>query len=137
MGEVAEGERSGIGGVRRPGRGGEPEEPLDHHLHLLLVGAAGSAHRALDLLGRVGAARQPALAGGEIDFGFIPLGGPVIGMIKTGRLKPLAIGGNRTLGQPTNQKVGQSGFIRITQDATGHITVDAPMAEEGEVSVSR
>ncbi|GMW07015.1 MAG: ABC transporter substrate-binding protein [Nevskiales bacterium] len=40
---------------------------------------------------RGGAQMLPALAGGEIDFGFIPLGGPVIGMIKTGRLKPLAI----------------------------------------------
>ena len=29
------------------------------------------------------------------------------------------IGGNRTLGNPTNPKVGQSGWIRITQDGTG------------------
>jgi tripartite-type tricarboxylate transporter receptor subunit TctC len=40
---------------------------------------------------RGGAQMLPALAGGEVDFGFIPLGGPVIGMIKSGRLKPLAI----------------------------------------------
>lgn len=30
---------------------------------------------------------------------------------------------NRTLGQPSNQKVGQSGFIRITQDGTGSRTL--------------
>ena len=35
----------------------------------------------------------------------------------------LAIAGNRTLGAPTNPKVGQSGFIQITQDATGTRTL--------------
>lgn len=35
----------------------------------------------------------------------------------------LAIGGNRTLGQPTNQKQGQSGWIEITQDGTGSRTL--------------
>lgn len=35
----------------------------------------------------------------------------------------LAIAGNRTLGQPSNQKVGQSGFIAITQDGTGSRTL--------------
>lgn len=35
----------------------------------------------------------------------------------------LAIAGNRTLGAPTNPKVGQSGFILITQDATGTRTL--------------
>lgn len=33
------------------------------------------------------------------------------------------IGGNRTLGNPTNPKVGQSGWIRITQDGTGNRTL--------------
>lgn len=33
------------------------------------------------------------------------------------------IGGNRTLGNPTNPKVGQSGFITITQDGTGSRTL--------------
>lgn len=33
------------------------------------------------------------------------------------------IGGNRTLGNPTNTKVGQSGFIQITQDGTGSRTL--------------
>jgi hypothetical protein len=33
------------------------------------------------------------------------------------------IGGNRTLGNPTNPKVGQSGWIRITQDGTGSRTL--------------
>lgn len=35
----------------------------------------------------------------------------------------LAIAGNRTLGAPTNPKVGQSGFIDIAQDATGNRTL--------------
>ncbi len=35
----------------------------------------------------------------------------------------VTLGGNRTLGQPSNQKVGQSGFIRITQDGTGNRTL--------------
>lgn len=35
----------------------------------------------------------------------------------------LTIGGNRTLGQPTNQKKGQSGVITITQDGTGSRTL--------------
>lgn len=35
----------------------------------------------------------------------------------------LAIGGNRTLANPTNTKVGQCGAIRITQDATGGRTL--------------
>ena len=35
----------------------------------------------------------------------------------------LAIAGNRTLGAPSNTKVGQSGFIQITQDATGSRTL--------------
>ncbi|TIR87367.1 MAG: hypothetical protein E5X05_01330 [Mesorhizobium sp.] len=35
----------------------------------------------------------------------------------------VTLGGNRTLGNPTNQKVGQTGVIRITQDATGSRTL--------------
>lgn len=35
----------------------------------------------------------------------------------------LAIGGNRTLGAPTNTKNGQSGLIAITQDGTGSRTL--------------
>lgn len=35
----------------------------------------------------------------------------------------LTIGGNRTLGNPTNPKVGQTGRIRIVQDATGSRTL--------------
>lgn len=35
----------------------------------------------------------------------------------------VTLGGNRTLGQPSNQKVGQSGFIRIVQDGTGSRTL--------------
>lgn len=35
----------------------------------------------------------------------------------------VTLGGNRTLGNPTNPKVGQSGFIQITQDGTGSRTL--------------
>jgi hypothetical protein len=35
----------------------------------------------------------------------------------------LTLGGNRTLGQPSNTKVGQSGFIRLVQDGTGSRTL--------------
>jgi len=35
----------------------------------------------------------------------------------------VVLGGNRTLGSPTNEKVGQSGYIRIDQDATGSRTL--------------
>ena len=35
----------------------------------------------------------------------------------------VTLGGNRTLGQPSNTKVGQSGFIKITQDGTGSRTL--------------
>jgi tripartite-type tricarboxylate transporter receptor subunit TctC len=40
---------------------------------------------------RGGAQMMPALASGEVDMGFIPLGGPVLGMIKSGRFRALAI----------------------------------------------
>ena len=43
--------------------------------------------------------------------------------MSTGLNFTLTIGGNRTLGQPTNQKVGQSGWIQITQDGTGSRTL--------------
>lgn len=35
----------------------------------------------------------------------------------------LTLGGNRTLGAPSNPKVGQSGFIQIDQDGTGSRTL--------------
>lgn len=35
----------------------------------------------------------------------------------------VTLGGNRTLGQPSSTKVGQSGFIRIIQDGTGSRTL--------------
>jgi len=35
----------------------------------------------------------------------------------------VTLGGNRTLGQPSNTKVGQSGFIRVIQDGTGSRTL--------------
>ena len=58
-----DGER--VGRVVGPRQLGEREQRLDHPLDLVLVGAAGAADRALDLLRRVGRARDPALAGGE------------------------------------------------------------------------
>lgn len=35
----------------------------------------------------------------------------------------VTLGGNRTLANPSNLKVGQTGFIRVTQDATGSRTL--------------
>lgn len=35
----------------------------------------------------------------------------------------VTLGGNRTLANPSNLKVGQSGFIRVTQDGTGSRTL--------------
>lgn len=35
----------------------------------------------------------------------------------------VTLGGNRTLGSPTNEKLGQTGVIRIKQDATGNRTL--------------
>jgi hypothetical protein len=35
----------------------------------------------------------------------------------------VTLGGNRAMGNPTNEKVGQSGVIRIVQDATGSRTL--------------
>lgn len=35
----------------------------------------------------------------------------------------VTLGGNRTLGNPTNEKVGQQGYIRVVQDATGSRTL--------------
>lgn len=35
----------------------------------------------------------------------------------------VTLGGNRTLGNPSNPKVGQTGFIRLTQDGTGTRTL--------------
>lgn len=35
----------------------------------------------------------------------------------------VTLAGNRTLGNPTNEKVGQQGYIRVVQDATGSRTL--------------
>lgn len=40
-----------------------------------------------------------------------------------GNFFAVTLGGNRTLGNPTNQVAGQSGAIFITQDATGSRTL--------------
>jgi hypothetical protein len=43
--------------------------------------------------------------------------------LSTGFNFSVMLAGNRTLGNPTNPKVGQSGVIQITQDATGSRTL--------------
>lgn len=43
--------------------------------------------------------------------------------MSTGVNFTLTIGGNRTLGNPSNTKVGQTGIIRVVQDATGSRTL--------------
>ena len=35
----------------------------------------------------------------------------------------VTLGGNRTLGNPTNPKVGQTGYIAVVQDGTGSRTL--------------
>jgi tripartite-type tricarboxylate transporter receptor subunit TctC len=35
------------------------------------------------------------VAGGQVDFTFVPLGGPTLGMIQTGKLKPIALAADR------------------------------------------
>jgi tripartite-type tricarboxylate transporter receptor subunit TctC len=47
--------------------------------------------KLLEVPYRGGAQMLPALASGEVDMGFIPLGGAVMGMIKSGRIKALAV----------------------------------------------
>jgi hypothetical protein len=53
VGEVAQGQGDGVGGVDRPERSGDAEQRLHHALHLLLVGAAEAGDGLLDLVGRV------------------------------------------------------------------------------------
>lgn len=43
--------------------------------------------------------------------------------LSTGLNFTVTLGGNRTLGFPTNPKVGQSGYIEIVQDGTGGRTL--------------
>ena len=50
---VADGDRQRVGGVVRRRHRGQPEQQLDHLLHLRLVGAAVADDRALDLGRRV------------------------------------------------------------------------------------
>ena len=64
---VADRDRQRVGRVVGPRQRLEREQRLHHPPDLVLVRAAGAADRALDLLRRVGAARDAALAGGEHD----------------------------------------------------------------------
>lgn len=41
----------------------------------------------------------------------------------TGTVFTVTLGGNRTLGNPTNADVGQSGLLRVVQDGTGSRTL--------------
>ena len=63
--DVADRHGQRVGGVVGPRRLGQPEQALDHVLHLALGRAARAADRALDLLRRVVHAGHRALAGGE------------------------------------------------------------------------
>jgi hypothetical protein len=50
----------------------------------------------------------------------------------------VTLGGNRVLGNPTNMKVGQSGFIKINQDATGGrtLTLDTNFITQGGAQIA-
>jgi tripartite-type tricarboxylate transporter receptor subunit TctC len=62
---------------------------------------------------RGGAQMLPALASGEVDMGFIPLGGPVLGMIKAGRFKALAITAtSRHPAQPDVPTMDETGVVK-------------------------
>ena len=43
--------------------------------------------------------------------------------LNTGTVFTVTLGGNRTLGNPTNATVGQSGILRVAQDGTGSRTL--------------
>ena len=60
---VADRDRQRVGGVVGPRRRGQAQQRLHHPLRLVLLRAAAAAHRPLDLLRRVVAARHAALAG--------------------------------------------------------------------------
>jgi hypothetical protein len=57
--------------------------------------------------------------------GTVPLsdGASIALDLSTGFNFTVALGGNRTLANPTNVKSGQAGFIRVTQDLTGARTL--------------
>lgn len=62
---------------------------------------------------RGGAQMLPALMAGEVDMGFIPLGGPVLGMIQTGRLKPLAVTvAKRLAALPDVPTLNETGLVK-------------------------
>src|SRR5690606_29255725 len=63
--EMADGQREGVGSVRGPGWGVEPEHPGDHRGDLRLVGTSVAGHRGLHLSGRVQRQREPEARGRE------------------------------------------------------------------------
>ncbi len=95
---VADRDRERVGGVIGPRQLLEREQGLDHPLDLVLGGAAGAADRGLDLLRRVGPARDPALAGGQHHD---PAGladgegrahvGPEVQLLDRNRLRPVLV----------------------------------------------
>ena len=69
--------------------------------------------KLLEVPYRGGAQMLPALASGEVDMGFIPLGGAVAGMIKSGRIKALAVtAANRHPAFPEVPTMNESGLVK-------------------------
>jgi tripartite-type tricarboxylate transporter receptor subunit TctC len=62
---------------------------------------------------RGGAQMLPALASGEVDMGLIPLGGAVMGMIRSGRMKALAVtASSRHPAFPEVPTMNESGLVK-------------------------
>jgi tripartite-type tricarboxylate transporter receptor subunit TctC len=69
--------------------------------------------KLLEVPYRGGAQMLPALASGEVAMGFIPIGGPVIGMIKTGRVKALGVtAASRHSAFPDVPTMNESGLVK-------------------------
>jgi tripartite-type tricarboxylate transporter receptor subunit TctC len=72
-----------------------------------------TAIKLLQVPYRGGAQMLPALVSGEVDMGFIPLGGPVMGMVKAGRFKALAItAASRHPAFPEVPTMNESGLVK-------------------------
>ncbi len=65
----------------------------------------------------------PDVTFSALDYVALSDGATVTPDLSTGINFSLTIGGNRTLGAPTNTKNGQTGLIAITQDGTGSRTL--------------
>ena len=124
---MAEGQRAGIGGVGRSGRGGQAEAGLDHPLHLLLGGRPPPGDGVLDLVGRVLGdlapgrrrlgQRQPAglpdaHRRAHVDLEEDVLDGHGVRLVLSDQVGQLPAEGGQTLGQRVR------GGVRITPIAT-------------------